>query len=400
MTLDYQILLTPLINPDEYGETIDISKDIDISDFIINGGINQISRELDQGDYDIGVFNYGSISMKVNNYDGKFNARSEDSRSLFPWNRDRAKVLINFFSPVGTISISFRGLLADKATRHNITNQTIKFVFLSTDSILQQDSVDDGAITNGMSFTDAFRVILDVPFVTNVLNYNQSDINPNLNLIIDDGSKFNTLLRKNAIDSLLSASNSVMIIDESNDIIIKDRSENMNTPHELFLNDQFKRNNIDAIPSYNNGLQRMFNSVIVNNQELKNVISIKEYAVRQKSFSFNFITNDVTAQTIADAILLDFGFPKSEIDIIVETDFAKTIKFSDVATIDINHQLQKDDGVNLGIYDIDSYNKSKYAIEVGSFKIDGRKKWKTIGFFENPKNYKTKIRFRDTGGII
>ena len=51
----YSVLMTPLVSKDTYGETLNISKDINVEDFIKETGISQIKREVDNGDFDFGA---------------------------------------------------------------------------------------------------------------------------------------------------------------------------------------------------------------------------------------------------------------------------------------------------------------------------------------------------------
>jgi putative ubiquitin-RnfH superfamily antitoxin RatB of RatAB toxin-antitoxin module len=65
----YQVLITPLVSRDQYGTELDVTKDIDLSDYIKEGGIGTIKQDIDNGDYDVGVFTYGSITMRAFNLD-------------------------------------------------------------------------------------------------------------------------------------------------------------------------------------------------------------------------------------------------------------------------------------------------------------------------------------------
>lgn len=393
MSIDYQVELTPLLRADEYGSSIDIS------DYVEVGGVPLIRRELDQGDYDIGIFNYGSISIKLNNYDGKFNDRSMDARSIFPWYRDRAKIEITFIDSASGETISFKGIIADKATRQNLKNQTIIFTLLSLDSIFQQVSIVPSTISNGITFSEAFKILLNDPVILTILNFDPSDINPTIDLIIDDGSKFDNLLIKTAIDKLLLASNSILYIDGTDTIIIRSRDDNNNTPYNFYHNDQYKRDNIDLVSNFNNGLHRMFNSVIVNDVEIRNQNSINEFATRQKNITINFITDDDKSYLIAQSIIGEFAIPRNEMEVTTSVEVAKDILLLDLVTVSYKSAVQSTGSQLVGIYEIDEYDKTYYPIEVGDIQMDHRILYKVIGIFENPTTFKTTIKLKDTGAL-
>jgi len=389
MTLSYTVILTPLLSNDIYDSPVDVTE------YLEPGAISQIKQQLDQGQYEIGKFVYGSITVNFNNFKGKFNDRRFDSRSIFPYLRDRAKVDITFVDNDSSTEISYRGLISDKATRPDLSKHTMKFTLLSLDSIFEQSQNVSDAIQDGDTFSDAFQVLLSTPTITSILNYSASNINPTLDLTIDDSSVFNNLLAKNVIDVLLQASNSILLIDDSANIIIRNRTENANTPHLLYYNDQFKRDNIKRILNVNNGLQRMFNSVLVNTFESKDQTSINVYKIRQKRFTFSFITDETKARIIGTSILGDFGIPKVEMDFEVSTSFAKDVEFLDKSTVDIQPLSQEFRQNNIGIYSIDEYGKAYYSQDIYDFTFPNNIPLKMIAQFENPLNFNTILRLRE-----
>lgn len=397
MSLDYQVFFTMLERKNEYGTKTDVSLDVDISDLVLMGGISNIIREIDQGNYEIGIFNYGDVQLTCYNNDGKFNERDLDSRSIFPWRRDKTIVEISYINESGTTTQVFKGIIADRATRDDSATGKITFKVLSLDSIFGQEQIPTGAIKTGDNFSKAFEVILNTSFIDTLLNYNVANINPALDLIIDDGSKFDKLITKTALDELLQASNSILLIDSSDNIIVRSRTENANSPHQFFSNDRNKQDNIRMISERNTGLQRMFNSVLVNDFESKNQSSIDDFDVRQIKFSLDFITTEPNEQAIADSILSDFGTPKEEFWLTTDTETAKVINFLDKCSVSMDLLLKAEPGFNVGMYDIDQYEVSKYPVQIGSMFIDGRRIFKVIGFRHDPENYVTALKLRDTG---
>ena len=398
MTLQYQVLITPLLRPNVYGSTVDVTQDVDLSEWIEQDRISSINSEVDQGDYDIGIYTYGSVTFKAINFDGRFNEPQVDSRSMFPWYRDRAKVDINFIGD--STVIQFRGLITDKATKQDLSKQTVSFTALSQDSIFQQLKVSSGTVLDGMTFTEAFQAMLNISEVTNILNFSIANINPLVDLTVDDGSKFNSVILKTALGQLLFAANSVLVIDSSKNIIARSRTENSNTPHRLYLNDTQGRDNIDTITNYNNGLQRMFNSIFVNTTESVNQNSIDTFFVRQKTQTLAFITDTTSQQTIADSIISNFGVPLTEMMVLTDTETAESMNILDKITVKKNLRLSRAQGKHIALYDVDDYEKSYYAIETGDLELIENVIYKIVGFFKNPATFKTAIKIRATGEIV
>ncbi len=215
MTGDYTIKITPLENLTTYSDTVDVTKYAKLA------GFPTIKRDIDQGNFEIGVFNYGSIRLTFDNSGGIFNEPEKDGRSIFPIKRDKTKVTIIYTDSSGNEEISFKGLISDNPTTQNINNREIQFTILSLDSVFSKTSVTAGTVSNGLTYKQVFELILDVPTITNVVDYSAGNINPTLNLTVDDGSKFDTLTAKTALDGLLKASNSILLIDDSDNIIVR-----------------------------------------------------------------------------------------------------------------------------------------------------------------------------------
>ena len=123
----YQVLLTPLVAKNTYGTEQDITLNVDLEDFVKNGGISTIKREIDNGDFEVGVFVFGSINLTCINTDGRFSDPS-DSRTLFRYTRDKARITVNFYDGTSnTADSSFRGLIDDRATKMNFGKNEVKF---------------------------------------------------------------------------------------------------------------------------------------------------------------------------------------------------------------------------------------------------------------------------------
>jgi len=398
----YQVLITPLVAKDTYGTTIDVTQDVEIDDNVKENGVSSINREIDNGDFDIGVFVFDNINLSCFNNDGRFSGIN-DSRSMFKYSRDKAKITINFFNgDSNTPDSSFRGLIDDRATKLNFGKNEIKFKVLSFDSIINRTKVPAASINDLSLVSDAIKTLLQLPDIIAVLNYDESNINVLNDYTIDDGSIFDNQTVKRSLDQLLAVSNSVLIVEKDTDnMIVKSRDFNSGSVKRLYGHgDLFGRENIIDITKYNNGLQRAFNTIIIGNRSASNAGFIDLYGDNTKEFKFDFITNETTQQEIADNLIEYWKAPKIELVATVKTSEVKTLNFFDLVSIDYPYRKKPSTGAKLPIYGTAKYGEAVYPYIFGNLKIRPNVAFKVIGIKEVPKTFLTNIKLRQVGTEI
>lgn len=398
----YQVLITPLVARNEYGTTVDVTMDIDINDYIKKNGINSIQREVDNGDYDFGIFVFNSVTITCINVDGKFSDKS-DSRSMFKFSRDKTKVTINFFDGESNTAItSFKGIIDDRATRVNFKSNEVKMIVLSEDSIINRVKVAGGIIASGALVSTAIKAILNVPEITSVLNYDAANINVLDDYVIDDVSTLSNQTAKEALDSLLSVSNSVLIIENFSDIVVRSREVNLDRGVFRFYgeNDIFGRQNIIQINNYNTGLHRAFNTIKVGNESETNLGYIEEFGDNAKDFQYDFITDSAKQATIAANLLDYWKAPRIEMEIIAKTKDVKDLWFFDLVTVDYQLRVKPASGQRLPFYGSARYGTAVYPRTFGNIKISKDIAFKVIGKTEDPLKFTTIIKLRQVGDSI
>ena len=397
----YKVYFTTLIRKNVYGITQDVDFDVDVSDYIKIHGIGKIKQDVDNGDFDIGIFTYSNITLDIVNNNGKFNI-PQDPRSMFFYSRDLTKVRIEFFDNEGNNYTSFKGVINDDATKQNYTKKTVKFQILSYDSILKRVIVSAGSIPNGDTFKTAMTKILNRVEVLSLLNFDVSNLNLGLNLTVDDGSYFDNKTSRNAMNDLLLVSNSVLIIDNSDNILVKERTENINTPWELYNDGDLQgRENITVLKDFNTGMQRMFNSIKVNNVVSNEDDYIETFNLNQKEYNFDFITNTDTATEIANTILKEFKAPKVELSVEVSSKDFNSITLLDIVRYNHKSVLKPADGQSkLSFYDQAFYNVDHYNVEIRELHLSVQIKYKVISINKKPKDGKTILKIRQTGNNI
>ena len=395
----YQVLITPLVDIGTYGDELDITSEIDISDEIKDRGIGRISREIDNGDYDIGVFTYGDITLTAFNLGGRFNPPG-DPASIFLHSRDKAKVKINYLDILGNITISFHGLINEEATRQNILENEIKFKVLSIDSIMRKIKINSGQVGDGELASVAVNRLLGQVEVISVLNYLRDNVNLDTDIVIDNGGWFSNKSLKEGLDALMVATNSVLFTDGL-DLIVGPRRES-STVHTFYgAGDLQGRENIEAIRNLNSGLHRTFNSIVIGDLEVSDDLNINFFGLRQKKISLDFITNIQSRNKIATRLLEYFKVPKTEMEITVSTESSLKVKMLDSIVIHAPRELVPAEGERY-LTPLASFKigVTKLPRIVRDFDIDPLALFKVIGIKENAESYTRTLKIKQRGSSI
>ncbi len=411
----YRVYLTPLYSSFVY------DSEIEISDLVQNID-GTITKSIDSTDFSLGIFNYTDVQLTCDNSNGKFSDNS-DSRSYFAFLRDRAKIRIVFDQDDGSPVVTYQGIISDAATTINSDTDELVFTILGPDSVFINSEIPAGAVTDGMTVTQALVAILNTSDIRSVLTLSIANINPSNDFVIDLGARFDKKNKKDAITQLLNASNSVMLIDDDFNIIVKDRTPHYEIPVSYFYGkgDQFGRENIKSISGYNNGLQRTFNLAVVkggqdsaivtdvdatpqtvpteaNTGVYGNGVSQNVYGIRQKEITFDFVTNQTTLNAIAQGYVDEFSFPKPEFEMIVSTSIACSINLLD--QVSVNYPLLiTPAGKFLPIIGITKIGDTDSPLPYtkGSLTVDALLGFKVIEKTENISSYETILKVRNVG---
>lgn len=397
----YRVFFTPKVSISAYGD------EIDVSDYILQTGLNNIRRSIDSSDYSVGVYSYDDLSLKGYNKNGYFNDQN-DSRSIFPSGRDQCKVRVEFVQyddeDNETDTIVFNGLINEEATRVDVVAETIDFKVLSLDSVIRNTKVAAGLITNGTTIASAIESILSNTRIAAVLSVDTLDINPAYNPTIDVGSVFDNMVAKEALDQLLLVSNSVMIIDSGANVIVRSRDESTDRPilNLYGKSDILGRENIITITDYNTGFHRVFNSVMVNDVEESNAGLQLDYGVRQRQISVEFITDPEKEATIAETILEEFKSSKAELK--VKVPIRTILGYDLLDRVSINYPLRAKppEGTFLPVYDVAKYGDTltPYPLVYGSVVIQPRLAFKIIQIDEDPRSFTATLKLRQVGSDV
>lgn len=407
-SLSYKVFFTPISQDDDnvYAD------EVDVSDRILLSGVGNIKQSIDASDYNIGVFTFSDLELKGFNFDGYFN--ENDRRSIFQSTRDRCRVRIVFRKAImtrgdgGTVldstetdTVTFRGLINEEATRIELIRDQIRFKVLSRDSVLRTTQVSAGVINDGDLASSAIFSILNTPRITSVLSVSALNINPDLDVTIDDGGFFDSKGVKESLDKLLFASNSVLIIDDDGTIHVQSRAHDPDADPLLLFGkfDPLKRENIISIDNYNQGRHRAFTSVVVNQTQSTNTIFAQAYGLRTKTFDLPFITDTGTETDIADRVVDEFKVPKTEMEVTVATDLIRDIPILSPVSISYPLRIEPFPGTFLPVFSVTMFNDADapFPLQFGSTSIDSRTGFKIIEIEHHPEKFTSKLKLRQFG---
>jgi hypothetical protein len=393
-----QVFITPLADIDNYGS------EVEVSDFVKIDGLSKIKRSIDSTDYSIGVYRFDDLKLKCNNSRGTFN--ENDSRSIFPFTRDKAKVRV-VAKKIDAADLSvvtqtqFEGLLNDEATRQDITNDVIFLTVLSNDSVLRTTQVPAGSVAVGAAAQTALFSILSQPSITKLLTVDIANINPDFNFIIDTPSALDNLKVEEAVRLILKASNSAFLI-KNDEIHIQSRENPPGSILELRGRGEITNNaNIISISDYNSGKQRQFNGVRLNEGALtvSDDDSILEYGLRQIEFDFPMVNNTATLNDIGQTILDEFRLPKIELRLRVPTEVSEDFDLLDVARVDAPWLRKPKPGDFMPVYGVAKFGEAitPFPQRFGSVQIPANIKFKIISIEDDPKSFNTTLKLRQFG---
>jgi nitrogen regulatory protein PII-like uncharacterized protein len=386
----YKVYLTPLIGDMEYGD------EIEISDYVTNSNVGSIKKNTDSDDGVIGEYLLGSWNLTCANFNGEFN--EGDPRSYFKAKRDNSKIRVVYFDSLTDESASFKGIISEEGT-NNTDDDFVKIKVLALESILRKVQVAGGTVEAGQLFSTAIKALLNQTRIKAVLTYDSSEIEVDLDLVIDDEAAFTNVSTWEAIKQLLVASNSVIYIDNET---VKVKPRDYKTYETAFFygpGDTLDRENIIKISNWNNGAHRVFNSVKINETLYTDETSANWFGLSETSFTLGFITDADKELQIATNIVNQFRYPRQEFEMTVPTSLANEVDFFD--TIGVSHPIRTKpvSCCNGTMWDVAKYDTPGdfWNVDFGGTSIDARLAFKIIQRTENPKEFTTTLKLRGRG---
>lgn len=314
--------ITPFLDSGDFGSEVEVTPDVDLS------SIGKIKRTLDNSEYDIGVFRYNSLSLKLHNWHGKY-SDVENLRSMFRYNRSGSKVRVTW-APAepaicgvlvcGESILSeevdiYLGILNDESTAMDADNQIIDFQVLSFDSIFAKVEVPFSELDGSDTLADILFKTLNQSLVTKYMDVAADDIDLDVDYIPDDLSWFENKTGKELIAKVLLLANSVIYL-IGDRIYAKGRTPAESVSKSFYGQaSDLGNENVYGISEFRNGQNRIINfarwdeSAVVSRAN----DSIERWGVRPIDLDAEFVTDAGKQALSSDSIVAEFEDPKREL---------------------------------------------------------------------------------------
>ena len=369
---------------------------IDISDTISGeSGISKIAGQIDSSDYAVGAFSLPTCRLTLLNLDGRLSVGT--SSSIFPFGRDGAMMHIRYADERTQFPI-FAGLVDDDASRENFRRESITFTITSPDSILRRTVVTAGVVGDNVRASEAIFRILDRPPINQILKIKRENINLDYDALMDRGGVFIGKSSREALNGMLFVCNSILYVNEDNEIIIEERSADR-VPRRTFYGpfDVHRRSpNVLNIVDYNTGSHRIINQVSAEGVLIQDTDFIEVFGLKNKSITFDSIVAQSEKNRVAGNLVRKYRVPKKEMRIVVKLQDTQGIHLND--RLLINYPSKKTGNITLSSrYGQAQYGKAKYGGVRGTIEINDDVSWIVYEFSHNLKDYTSTFKLREAG---
>lgn len=301
---------------------------IDVTNDIMLESLGSINQDLDNTDYDIGIFRASNFNISLRNENGYYSDVGE-TRSIFKYTRSNSLIKITWqiedegptigiaMSESGYLSQEmdiFTGLINDDNLSMNIKDMSVKLTVLGRESIFPKVTVPFGTISNGQLLSVVLYNVLNQPAITQLLAVNQDNIVCGLDQTIDSISSLQNKTVQEGLNNLLLASNSVLTI-RNDTIYISPRAPTTDIKFTFFGQGSGRGpENIIDLNTIKNGIAKTFNFFTWSNTTYlaEDTSSTAKYGFRKKDLAVDFITDPTKIQNILQALINEFSLPKQE----------------------------------------------------------------------------------------
>lgn len=322
----WTVYLKPFNEDGTRGEYVDVTDDVDLN------SLSKLAIDLDNTEYDIGVYRNSSLSLAFKNRDGRY-SDIDNSKSIFRYKRADSliKVTWRFGQPpicglavtnsewyTGEEITVFVGLLSDDNLKMNLSDQTIKFAVLGRESLFARETVPFGSISNGDLISEVLYAMLNQSKITELLTVAQVNLVPDLDQAIDSIASLQNKTVQEGLNKLLLAGNSVLYID-GDTVRVKAREESASLMRTFYGAGAYRgQENIIDMQEIKTGVARIINYSVWKdvNVTRENASSQTKYGVRKKEVNFEFFTDNIKQGNILQSIVDEFGDPKEELKLI------------------------------------------------------------------------------------
>lgn len=322
----------------------------EVTDDVDWTSIGRLSQQLDNSEYDIGIFRNASVGVVLRNEAGLY-SDVDEPRSIFLFKRANSLFKITRSTMpegpycgnvvCGSFNTSvetelFIGMITDEDVKLNVNDSTIKLTVLGLESIYSQIVYPAGA-DGGLVEPKAANLIavllnaeealelLSVPTQPPFGSSSTTGLAVGYNATISDFSTFENQDIKTVLNQLLQVSNSVIVV-EGSALTVRAR-----TPGSSVVATFRGQGTVDGVENiidiseFRGGLQRVVNAVTFTADSgdvtVGSALSQERYGLRRKELDFPFIGTDAQRSAVGLALLAEFAAPKRELEIVVPLDY-------------------------------------------------------------------------------
>jgi hypothetical protein len=325
----WRVYIAVVASNGSFGSYQEVTDDCDIE------GLGTIDQQLDNTDYNIGIYRNSNLSITFRNDTGKYSDTGQPN-SMFTWTRGGSLVKLTWQGSVdppkcgftiadGTSCLAvettlFIGILDDSSVTMNFSDQKVTFSLMGRETVFNNVNVPftSPTIVAGSLISDIIKVCLNQTVITNVLTYSASLISVGLDSTVDSVADLQNKTVWEALQDLLLITNSILYI-LSDSIYVQPRTVGSTLQFTFYGESSIVgAENIIDITNLKSGLSRTFNYLFwtPSNQASSDSISISKYGVQSKEFNFSYITNTTNQSALLASILAEFSNPKREMDIV------------------------------------------------------------------------------------
>lgn len=362
--------IKPFNGEGEYTDWIEVTNDVDFD------AMGSVTSNLEGSEYDVGVFTFSSVSLKLNNANSQY-SDIDDINSMFRYKRANSKVKVTWQkgdhdAVCGFVSCDdatypyyelpiLEGLLNDEAMTSDLVTAQVSFKVLSYASIFKDIETPFSSMSNGDTFLEIIDLFLLNPIVAKTITIDLANVVANFNAIFDDISSYEDTTMSEVMDDLLLASNGVLYF-EGDTIFVNSREATAEVQQTFYGQaSNIGLENILSIDKIRSGRSRMFNLWRWEGTNLssRDNTSIDDNGMRVKDFSIDSITVGSERQLILDSYRPDFQDIKMEFDMSVSID-TENVKLLDRVNIDYPTPYFAREGEVVARYAISKYGEAKY----------------------------------------
>lgn len=370
----------------------EVTKDVDVQ------GIGTLTQQLDNTEYDVGIFRNSNLRLKLRNDHGRyieageigsiFKHKRADTKVKITWEPGDESLICGFFSPGPGAVLSeevevFKGLLDDKAAKTDADKQDIQFTVFGQEILFEREITPYASISNGDSFESVIYTLLNQSSITDHLTVSAGNISCGINETIDDKSDLENQTVKEALEDILLPSNSVLYI-ENDTVYVSPRTAGATLEHTFYgQGSDDGTENILELKNHRTGHNRVLNYWTWKDTTLKSSdsSSVTTNGTSKKEIELSLVSSGSTAkiQNILDSLKDEFKNPKAEMDLSATLNIDTLALFLlDRVSIDYPTIVLAKENENIPIYGIAVYGEDSYPIEVSSLTIPSTDRFKIM----------------------